>query len=230
MGATKITSKFLPPSQKSFEEVSKFMFERNQNLAEHFHRFMWRYRLARSFKQIEADEEMGKTTLLGYSEGMRLFLAYSAYDEIRDAELIFKGLKGEDRIRHQVTGDIRLNAEIRSLDKLKETLLKADSVIKGDGNQKLKPFYAKDSNDVMVVATHFRNLFVHGDMTAAGAGLTNAKKRKIITDLSNLVLSKADEISDTLIREYIKSKAAELITIKKQNNKNGRKTLVLKSK
>lgn len=95
MATSKITSKFLPPSQKNFEEVSKFMFERNQNLAEHFHRFMWRYRLASSFIKIEADKEMSKTTLLGYSECMRLFLAYGAYDEIRNAEKIIKKILGD---------------------------------------------------------------------------------------------------------------------------------------
>lgn len=119
---------------------------------------------------------------------------------------------------------------IRSLEVLKETFSKSDYVVRSDYNAKLEDFYRRGNNDVMLVATAFRNMFVHGDMTAAGAGLTNSTKRKIIKDLSNAVLHKADEISLDLIQQYVKSRAAELMPPVKQNNKHGRKTLVLRNK
>ena len=48
-------------------------------------RFMYRYRMANAFQTIVA-VDVEKRTVDGYACGMKLFMAYSAYDELREAE------------------------------------------------------------------------------------------------------------------------------------------------
>jgi len=45
-------------------------------------RFQYRYRIARAFEGIVA-RDIGKNTVEGYAVGMKLLLAYGAFDEIR---------------------------------------------------------------------------------------------------------------------------------------------------
>ena len=53
-------------------------------------RYTYRYRLAVAFEGLQAST-VDKRTLAGYSCVTKLFLAYTAYDEIREAERLLVG-------------------------------------------------------------------------------------------------------------------------------------------
>jgi hypothetical protein len=194
-------SKFLPKSYQLFQTVNRFMRERDSKLAGIFNRYMWRYRLARSFKGIDADEEMTARTIRGYSEGMRLFLAYTAYDEIRQTE--YRINRASYLIGHQIRSDIELSTQIRALPELREAIEISHAVNKPDLKTAILAFYRHRNPNLMPIATAIRHMFAHGDMTVGSFGLTNEKKRQLIRKLSNLMLDKAEEISDKMLRQYI---------------------------
>jgi hypothetical protein len=201
MPVEKQKSKFLPKSYQLFQTVNRFMRERDAKLAGTFNRYMWRYRLARSFKGIDADEEMTARTIRGYSEGMRLFLAYTAYDEIRQTEYWIN--KASYSFGHQLRSDIELSAQIRALPELREAIETSHAVNKQDLKTAVLAFYRHRNPNLMPIATAIRHMFAHGDMTVGSFGLTNEKKRQLIRKLSNLLLEKAEEISDKMLHQYI---------------------------
>ncbi len=192
----------LPNSDIRFRKFSKLMQANRPRVKAMFNRYVWRYRLASAFTGITAAEEVGEKTLRGYAEAMRLFLAYSAYDEIRSAEYAMESETGGKLKWHECKNNPSLAKRIRSNDNLKVFLLNAENVFDPYLRGKLKKFYAGGTDDVMLVASSMRNAFAHGDYTAASGGLTNAAKRKVIHDLSLIVLAKAEEIATKILDQF----------------------------
>ena len=144
-------------------------------------RFQYRYRLACSFSSMTID---GTTPLTqkGYTAFLKLFLAYSAYDEVRAAEMVL--LKREKLKVHNIKDKPVLAATLRKNIRLK-TLLLGD-IEDGDNSLKrmLKIFYEDGTDDIMCIATAARNSFVHGDLTAGGAGLSINARVAAIEELA----------------------------------------------
>jgi hypothetical protein len=197
------------------------MRERDSELAGIFNRYMWRYRLARSFKGIDADEEMTARTLRGYSEGMRLFLAYTAYDEIRHTE--YRINRASYRNGHVLRSDTELSAQIRALPELKKAIEISPAVNKQELKNAVAAFYRHRNPDLMPIATAIRHMFAHGDMTVGSLGLSNQKKRQLLKSLSNLLLDKAEEIAVKMLQQYI----TERVPSPKSHGASGRAVLKL---
>jgi hypothetical protein len=162
-----------------------------QKVLHSLNRFQYRYRFACSFSSMTID---GTTPLTakGYTAFMKLFLAYSAYDEVRAAEMVL--LKREKLKVHNIESQTALASSLRKNEKLKNLLL--DGIANdNDGLKKsLNKFYDGESEDVMCIATAARNSFVHGDLTAGGAGLSINARVSAIEELAAILRSYSDKL------------------------------------
>ena len=160
-------------------------------------RFQFRYRLACSFSSMTID---GTTPLTakGYTAFTKLFLAYSAYDEVRAAEKVL--LKRENLKVHSIKNQAALAATLRKNQKLKDLLMEGfenqnEIENENDGLKKsLLNFYEANGRDIMCVATAARNSFVHGDLTAGGAGLSINARVAAIEELATVLRNYCDKL------------------------------------
>lgn len=162
-----------------------------QKVVHSLNRFQYRYRLACSFNSMTIDGTT-QLTAKGYTAFMKLFLAYSAYDEVRAAEMVL--LKREKPKVHNIENQTALAATLRKNEKLKKLLI--DGIAnENDGLKKsLHRFYEDKSNDVMCIATAARNSFVHGDLTAGGAGLSINARVAAIEELATILRTYSDNL------------------------------------
>jgi hypothetical protein len=165
-------------------------------------RFQYRYRLACSINSMTIN---GTTPLTakGYTAFMRLFLAYSAYDEVRAAEKVL--LKREKLKVHSIKNKPELAATLRKNEKLKNLLidgLENENEDELDGLKKsLLNFYDANGRDIMCVATAARNSFVHGDLTAGGAGLSINARVAAIDELANVLREYSDKLFSKCLKK-----------------------------
>lgn len=165
-------------------------------------RFQFRYRLACSFSSMTID---GTTPLTakGYTAFMKLFLAYSAYDEVRAAEKVL--LKREKLKVHSIKNQTALAATLRKNQKLKDLLMEGienENENENDGLKKsLLNFYEANGRDIMCVATATRNSFVHGDLTAGGAGLSINARVAAIEELADVLREYSDKIFSKCLKK-----------------------------
>ena len=181
----------LPTTYKRLKAIKKQI--ENEEIKKTLNRFTYRYRIARAFVGINAPD-IGERTVRGYAVGMKLLLAYSAFDEIRLTRNAFPKLRpnrGEyTKIVHtNLANKLRQNEEL-------ENLLKNASAVKNESlKNDIELFYKNKNDDVMCIATGLRNAFAHGVFTAAGAGLTTKSKQKQVDELTNAVLDMTDDIA-----------------------------------
>ena len=181
----------LPTAFKRIKAVKKVI--ENEEIKKTLNRFTYRYRIARAFEGINA-ADIGERTVKGYAAGMKLLLAYSAFDEIRLTRNAFPKLspkKGEYTkiINANLASKLRENEEL-------EKLLSISTAVKNPSlKSDIELFFQNKNDDVMCIATGLRNAFAHGVFTAAGAGLTTKRKQKHIDDLANVVLDMTDDIA-----------------------------------
>ncbi len=189
----------LPTKHKEFSAMKKALSEKQKKQNEKFlnlmNRFMYRYRMAKAFQTIVA-VDVEKRTVDGYACGMKLFMAYSAYDEIRAAERIL--LKLDRNKTHKYKNEI-LAERIRSNERMKDLLLETIAVEEDGLRVMLKKFYANKNNEIMIFASSLRHSFVHGDFTTARSGLTNKREIQTINDVTDVVLKISDEIFSEII-------------------------------
>lgn len=163
----------------------------NEKVIRNLNRFQYRYRLARSFSSMTIDGTTPKT-VKGYTVFMKLFLAYSAYDEVRAAEMVLLGRK---KLKiHAIKNEKTLAAQLRKNTNLKDLLIKN---LENDADAlkiSLISFFADKSDDVMRIATAARNSFVHGDLTAGGAGLSVNARVDAIENLAKVLMNYCDEL------------------------------------
>ena len=189
----------LPTKHKEFSAMKKALSDKQKKQNEKFlnlmNRFMYRYRMAKAFETLVA-KDVEKRTVDGYACGMKLFMAYSAYDEIRAAERILRKL---DRNKtHKYKNEI-LAERIRSNDRMKDLLLETIAVEEDGLKIMLKKFYANKNNEIMIFASSLRHSFVHGDFTTARSGLTNKREIQTINDVTEVVLKLSDEIFSEMV-------------------------------
>ena len=84
----------LPTAYERAKEIKKLI--QNVDTIKTLNRFQYRYRMARAFEGIIAPD-VGDRTVKGYAAGMKVLLAYGAFDEIRQVKnaLPIRPLKGE---------------------------------------------------------------------------------------------------------------------------------------
>ena len=148
----------LPTAYKRLKEIKKKI--ENEEVKKTLNRFTYRYRMARAFVGINAPD-IGERTVRGYAVGMKLLLAYSAFDEIRLTRNAFPKLRlnrGEyTKIVHtNLANKLRQNEEL-------ENLLKIASAVKNPSlKNDIELFFNNQNDDVMCIATGLRNAFAHG--------------------------------------------------------------------
>jgi len=189
-----INPQHLPTMHKEFSAIKKALSEKKKEKNKEFlnllNRFMYRYRMAKAFKTIVA-VDVEKRTVDGYACGMKLFMAYSAYDELREAE---RTLINGDRLKTHTLRNKELAERIRKNTKMKELLL-STTKIEGEGLRRvLKKFYEGRNDEVLCFATCLRHCFVHGDFTTARSGLTNKTQIAVIDEVTEVVLKVSDDL------------------------------------
>lgn len=139
-----------------------------------------RHRVARRFQGLR--RENGSDSLIrGYSEGLRLFLSYSAAEAFGNA------------IGHHITRwticDPSLAPPLR---KLSKPLAERPDVIKGTARSSLIAFLDSEHDNIRVVATALRHLVAHGDFTPTGAGVMTKQGAESIRRLADHMLVESD--------------------------------------
>lgn len=189
----------LPTKHKEFSAMKKALNPEQRKQNEKFlnlmNRFMYRYRIAKAFQTIVV-KDVEKRTVDGYACGMKLFIAYSAYDEIRAAERIL--LKIDKNATHKYRNEM-LAEKIRSNKKMKDLLLETIAVDEGGLKIMLKKFYANKNDEIMIFASSLRHSFVHGDFTTARSGLTNKKEIGVVNEVTDVILKVSDDIFTDMV-------------------------------
>ena len=181
----------LPTTYKRLKEIKKKI--ENEEVKKTLNRFTYRYRMARAFVGINAPD-IGERTVRGYAVGMKLLLAYSAFDEIRLTRNAFPKLRPN---RGEYTKIVHTNLanKLRQNEELQKLLSIATAVKNPSLKKDIELFFKNKNDDVMCIATGLRNAFAHGVFTAAGAGLTTKRKQKQVDELANAVLDMTDDIA-----------------------------------
>lgn len=194
-----INPNHMPTAHKEFSDYKKTLEkskkERNNKFLNLLNRFAYRYRMAKAFHAIVA-VDVEKRTVDGYACGMKLFLAYSAYDELREAERILR--KAEWLKTHKFK-DKALAEKIRRNKKMKELLLATEKIDGVGLRNMLKNFYDGRNDEVMCFATCLRHCFVHGDFTTARSGLTTKREIAVVNEVTDVIL----KVSDDLFTEMV---------------------------
>ncbi|ABP35049.1 hypothetical protein [Polynucleobacter asymbioticus] len=181
----------MPTAYKDYQQKLKTgTIKINAEVKRRLSRFPYRYRLAKSFIGIDA-KEVGRT-LIGYEAGMKVFLAYTAYED-----LIYAARKLEIENVKDKNENTILNKE------LAEQLLKNKSLIDfvrnnlRDEDAKLKmrieEFIRGETYDVLFLAFAIRNFYAHGIFTATKGGVTKKADKALYYKLADVVLKYCDK-------------------------------------
>jgi hypothetical protein len=181
----------LPTAHKRLKIIKKQI--ENEEITKTLNRFTYRYRIARAFVGINAPD-IGERTVRGYAAGMRLLLAYSAFDEIRIVRNSIPKIKPPKGSYTKIINRILAN-NLRENEELPKLLKVSTAVNNKNLVEQINLFFENENDDVMCIATGLRNTFAHGVFTAAGAGLTTKQKQKQINELANVVLNMTDDIA-----------------------------------
>lgn len=175
-----------PTSYNLFKPIAELR-NHKQNKKE-LTRFVFRYRLAKSFEGMSA-EGIGRT-LEGYNAVVKLFLTYTAYEQLLRASV---GLNvfGMFSIDRNTIFDARLADRLRKNGKLIDFLVEHST----DGTllSKLISFRKNSNNDVVCVAYAIRNIFAHGELTATAIGTSLKSERETLYDLADVLLNYCNE-------------------------------------
>lgn len=188
-----IDYKHFPSNAVIFKSISKRITDRK--LKSCLTRYTYRYRLASAFNGLDVSA-FDKRTRDGYSVATKLFLAYSAYDEIREAEKILRNAKNP-KIHHVF--DFKLAHKIRKNEGLERLLRNSVAVTRKSLVDSIARFYEEGNNEVMCVATALRNCFAHGDFTAGSADLQTKTAQSVVNELTDIVLLKSNEIFNEIL-------------------------------
>lgn len=148
-------------------------------------RFRGRYRLAASFRSA-AFSHLAPDTQAGYTSLMRLALAYGALESLCSALGRPVGREPLRSVEISTMLRDRRSSRISAL-----MLATAESPLVTRIQALLED---PDLDDVMPAASFYRHKFLHGALTATGAGTgRSAWERGIVNALADLLLTTADE-------------------------------------
>ena len=180
-------NKSFPSSFKQFKAtVNLRLHNENKKLLA---RFVYRYRLAKSFTEIIA-KDIGRT-IKGYNAILKVFLTYTAYEQLLKGAYGLRvfGLDSVDRNRVENT---ELAEKLRKNKQLIDFLVEysTDSLLIGQ----LVAFRKNANNDVVCVAYAIRNVFAHGELTATPIGVALKTERTTLLELADFLLNYCDDI------------------------------------
>lgn len=177
----------MPTSHSSY--LNKKANINDEKVRKILHIFPYRYRFARAFSGVNAPE-LGRT-IGGYEAGLKIMLAYSAYETIHKAARLLN-VKKIPHIKQDLRENESIANSVRKNERLKNLL-----ITNTDGKNLLALlndcFQGKNS-DVICLAYGIRNAFVHGAFTAGGAGISNKAAKAAMENIADEVLNYCDEI------------------------------------
>ena len=170
----------------------------NAEVKRRLSRFPYRYRLAKSFVGIDA-KEVGRT-LIGYEAGMKVFLAYTAYEDLIYAaqKLGIENVKdkNENIISNKELADEFLkNTNLIAF--VRENLRNEDVLLKA----RIEEFIRGETNDVLFLALAIRNFYAHGIFTATKGGVTKKADKALYYKLADVVLKYCDKRFSNCIKK-----------------------------
>jgi len=165
-------------------------------------KFRYRYRIARAFESINAPEVDIRTSN-GYAVGIKLFLAYGAFNEIIAVRNLLPKIRPE-KGTYVTYEDKKLAEKIRGNTELAKLLKTSSAVNNKNLVTDIANFYEDTNDDIMCVATAIRNTFAHGIYTAAGAGLKTKKRQKEFNEITNKLLEVTDVIASECVEEILR--------------------------
>ncbi|MEB3225223.1 MAG: hypothetical protein VKJ86_05400 [Synechococcus sp.] len=187
------------PSQwKQFCEWNKI---NNKNIPDYINlseinRFAARYRLASGFKGLDVEDFRQELTVNGYSATFKVFLAYTALEQLHKAT----------KTENQKFNNRFEEAQPVLASKLRETpkilIFLSEQLESPKLRAKLQDFIDKKHDFCLCVATGLRHAFSHGFMIVHANNTTPQQTIKFCEMLSTMLLELADrefsEITDSL--------------------------------
>ena len=143
---------------------------KNKSISQSLNIFCFRYRLAKSFIGINA-KEVGRTKI-GYEAGMKVFLAYSAYENLIDAAYKLGVENVKKKYENQIMNkelSVQLMKKTELIRFISDNLRQKDDWLKA----KVEDFIRGNNNDVLFIALAIRNLYAHGVFTSTKGGVKN---------------------------------------------------------
>ena len=189
----------MPTAYKDYQQKLKTgTIKINDEVKRCLSRFPYRYRLAKSFVGIDA-KEVGRT-LIGYEAGMKVFLAYTAYED-----LIYAALKLEIENVKDKNENTILNKELAEqllknkslIDFVRNNLRAEDALLKA----RIEEFIRGETYDVLFLALAIRNFYAHGIFTATKGGVTKKADKALYYKLADVVLKYCDKRFTNCIRK-----------------------------
>lgn len=159
-------------------------------------RFAYRYRLASSFQYTHAPA-VGRT-LHGYDAILKLFLAYTAYEQVLKpaVRLNVFGIFSVDR---NEIADTAIAQQLRANIKLMNFLIgySTDATL----TKRIYEFIGNKSDDITRVAYAIRNVYAHGDLTPSAIGLSTHAQQDVLWDLADFLLDYSDNVFDKCVEK-----------------------------
>lgn len=163
-----------------------------QDVCIYLNRFVYRYRLAKSFTGLVAPG-VGKT-LEGYNVLAKVFFTYTAYEILLKTNQKYKVV---DFSVFEIV-DKTLADKIRDIKNMGDYLVKL--LKPGPTRDEVVRFFARKNSDIICIAAGLRHAFAHGNLTASPIGLRLKKNRKIISELSERILAQNDILFSAFLK------------------------------
>ena len=163
---------------------------KNKSISQSLNIFCFRYRLAKSFIGINA-KEVGRTKI-GYEAGMKVFLAYSAYENLIDAAYKLGVENVKKKYENQIMNkelSVQLMKKTELIRFISDNLRQKDDWLKA----KVEDFIRGNNNDVLFIALAIRNLYAHGVFTSTKGGVKNKLDKELYFRLADEVLKYCDK-------------------------------------
>ena len=180
-----MTNENLPTTYPQFKTISNL--RRHSKNKKELTRFGFRYRLAKGFVEITA-KGIGKT-LKGYNSILKIFLAYTAYEQLIRAS-VGLNVYGLLRIESNTIVDKVL------ADKLRKNIMLIDFLIENSNGALVKQlisFRNNTNNDIVCIGYAIRNVFAHGELTATAVGTSLKSQRDVLEELADTLLNYCDD-------------------------------------
>jgi len=189
----------MPTAYKDYQQKLKTgTIKINAEVKRRLSRFPYRYRLAKSFVGIDA-KEVGRT-LIGYEAGMKVFLAYTAYEDLIYAaqKLGIENVKdkNENTISNKELAD-ELIKNTKLIEFVRENLRSEDALLKA----RIEEFIRGETYDVLFLALAIRNFYAHGIFTATKGGVTKKADKVLYFKLADVVLKYCDKRYSNCIKK-----------------------------
>lgn len=184
------------------------------NVRRRLQRFPYRYRFAKSFDSINTDEAIALRTLIGYEAGMKVFLAYTCYEQIVYVANNLKIINVNSKALNQIPNNdiceklfhnkifMKMIHEVYANGLAKEEELNKETKNNNSHlTNSLEKLLEKKSVDVLCIAYAIRNLYAHGEFTGGGSGVTNNKIKEIYYEISEEVLTYSENLYSQCINK-----------------------------